>query len=665
VFPSLSWAVVTVAARDQANGLDSSGGNVEAFASMGRPSRGRSQGAGSKATLERASQRLDLLLMLGLAGLVALVFAPLGRAGFIHLDDDHYVYANPMVRSGLSWRTAAWAFTAFDNANWHPLTWLSHLTDVSLFGLDAGAHHLTSVTIHAAAAAVLFLALRRLTGRPWRSAFVAALFAVHPQHVESVAWISERKDVLSGLFAALTLWAYARWLERRSFGRYVAVAVFLALGLLAKPMLVTMPFVLLLVDVWPGRRLKGSSTAPPGTRWRVLRTLVLEKAPLLVLAAASSAVTYVAQQSGGAVHATTTLPIPLRIANALVSYAIYLVKTLWPSGLGVFYPHPVRIPGWQVMGAGLLLLALSALAVRSLRRHPVVFTGWFLFVGMLVPVIGLVKVGEQARADRYTYLPLVGVFLVVSWVGTEVLRGRRHVAGAVALTVVAACALVASAQASRWRDSETLFRHTLAVTEGNALVHNNLGVALSEAGRAEEARALFAEAVRLDPRYPDARGNLGFALLEAGEADAALLQLEEAVRLQPDSAVHRHNLGLALARRDDPEAAVGALEEAVRLRPEYAEARNNLGVLLDRVGRSAEAEAQLREAVRLRPAAAEPENNLGLAIARQGRVEEAVAHFRRALALQPGYGAAQRNLERAEAARAPRGEENGHSARRR
>jgi tetratricopeptide (TPR) repeat protein len=408
--------------------------------------------------------------------------------------------------------------------------------------------------------------------------------------------------------------------------------------------------VLVLIDIWPGGRLPVAAERPLVSSLRPLGRLVLEKAPLFALAAASAGVTYVAQQAGGAVHGLGTLPFPLRLANALVSYVAYLVKTLWPTGLSIFYPHPVHVPGWHAVGSGLIVLGLSTLAVRTLRRHPAVFTGWFWYVGMLVPVIGLVKVGEQARADRYTYLPLVGVFLVVSWLGAEALRGRERLASVVAGATIAACAMAASAQVSRWRDSETLFTHTLAVTQGNALVHNNLGIVLAERGRAAEARAQFSEAVRVDPRYPDARGNLGLALLEARETEAALVHLREAVRLQPGSAVHRHNLGLALAHMGDDEAAIAELAEAVRLRPRYGEARSNLGALLDRVGRSAEGEAHLREAVRLRPGAADSENNLGLAIARQGRFEEAIGHFRRALALQPGHGPAQRNLERAEAA---------------
>jgi tetratricopeptide (TPR) repeat protein len=609
------------------------------------------------------------LLSLGLIAINLVVYVPVRHHEFINFDDPQYVVENRLVREGLTWAGVAWAFTTGYAGNWHPLTWLSHMLDVQLFGLDAGAHHLTSVLLHVANTLLLFGLLYRMTGALLRSAFVAALFAVHPLHVESVAWVAERKDVLSTLFFMLTLHAYAAYTRRRRPAGYALVLGLFALGLMAKPMLVTVPFVLLLLDYWPLARARSATR----------RGLVLEKLPLIALAVASSVVTLVVQQRGGAVKGLDVLPLGRRLANAVVAYAAYLGKTVWPAHLAAIYPYPASLPWGWVAGATFGIIGVSVLALRAARRYPYLPVGWLWYLGTLVPVIGLVQVGGQPTADRYTYIPLVGVFILAAW-GTADLVARRPqwrlaVAAAAGMLVVG-CAAVARRQVQYWRGSIALWEHAISVTRENyraennlglllsregrpaeaiphfvealrikpdfAEAHNNLGFALADQGRTREAIAHYTEAVRLIPAYVEAHNNLGVALSGEGRNDEAIREFQEALRLDPALAVSHNNLGAALAKQGRLEEAVRHFSEALRLDPDYADARRNLalahnglGAALADQGRLEEAIAQYSEAVRLGPDLPDGHANLAAALAREGRVDEAIHEFQEAVRLAP------------------------------
>ena len=623
-----------------------------------------------------AARRRTWVVVLAVAALAALPYlTDGGLRTFVFVDDALNVLENEHVLPGLTAAGARWAFTEFHGANWHPLTWLSHMADVSLFGLEARGHHLTSLTLHALAAGLLFLALFRLTGALWRSALAAALFGSHPLRVESVAWIAERKDVLSGVFFMLVLLAWERYARRRGAGRYALVALLLALGLMAKPMLVTAPFVLLLLDLWPLGRWR------PGQSASRLGALVAEKLPLLLLSLASGVVTFLAQRAGEAVQGLEAYTLSVRLSNALVSCVAYLGMTLWPARLAFHYPHPVVVVAGKAAAALAVLGLLTWVAWRVRRRAPWWGTGWLWFLGMLVPVIGIVQVGEQAMADRYTYLPGIGLAVALVWGAAGAARGRgvRPAAVATLAGAVLGALLVASAlQAGRWRDAETLFRHTLAVTEGNWMTHNNLavllarekrreealrhyreglliqpyyadghynlGLLLAELGRTAEAIGEFREATRLDPRHAKALAHLGIALGRLGRWEEAVARQREALRVQPDFPEARNSLGLALVELGLPAEAEAEYREALRLRDEYPEARHNLALLLTRLGRVGEAADNYREALRLRPDLAESHQNLGVLLAREGRQGEAVAHFQEAVRLRPDYPEALFNL---------------------
>ena len=491
----------------------------------------------------------SILLALGLVALAAAIYWPVGGFGFVAYDDQAYLSGNEMVRRGLSWSGATWAFTTLTAANWHPLTWLSYLLDVKLFGVDPGWHHRVNVVFHAANGVLLFAFLRRTTGSLWRSALVAALFVAHPLHVESVAWISERKDVLSTFFWLLAMLAYAAYVQRPNRWRYLAVAALFVLGLLAKPMVVTLPFALLLLDVWPLRR----------------RPALVEKLPLFAISALSCVTTWVAQARSGAVRGTQWLTIPVRVENALASYAVYLGKTVWPESLAALYPHPGYqaggIPGGQIALAVAVLVVVTAVAIRLRRSVPAVAVGWCWYLGTLVPVIGLVQVGQQSMADRYTYLPLIGIFFAVVW-GLAALAARvrlgRIAAGAVASAAVMAFALTARHQAGYWRDSIALFDHAAHVTENNWLAWKNLGAALYESGRRPEALAAFQEEARIDPSDPDAWFNLGMTYGELERHAESAAAFEQALRLDPGDPLTRQNFMVeqALARPAPVPAAV-------------------------------------------------------------------------------------------------------------
>jgi protein O-mannosyl-transferase len=539
-------------------------------------------------------RRRRALIALALAVATLAVYWPVVGHGFVDYDDDEYVFRNPHVASGLSAEGVAWAFTSVAAANWHPLTWLSHMLDCQLFGLRPAGHHATSLALHTLNVVVLFLVLARLTGGLWPSAASAALFALHPLNVESVAWVAERKNVLSTLFWILALGAHGWYARRPGARRYLAVAAATALALLSKPMAVTLPFVLLLLDFWPlGRMRRGA-----------VGRLVVEKLPLLALAALTSAITLRAHLEGGSVVAVEAIPPGARVANAIVSYADYVAKLVWPARLGVFYPHrESSLSLAQVAATAVALLLVTAASLRAARRAPYLPVGWLWYLGTLVPVIGIVQVGTQAMADRYTYVPAIGLFIALCW-GVAALAARRPAPRALAAVAAAgllALAVRTSVQVRAWHDSLTLFTATLAAVPDSWVAHYNLGNALMAANRTAEAEAHFAETVRLRPRFARGHNNRGDALDALGRQQEAIAAYREAIRINPDLAEAHNNLGTALAAQGRLVEAEASLRAALERRPDFVEAYLNLGIVLRRLGRLADSGQALSRAVVLRP----------------------------------------------------------------
>jgi Flp pilus assembly protein TadD len=576
-----------------------------------------------------ASARSDCLraaaLALLLVAATAAVFAQVVEFDFITFDDNVYVTENPHVQAGLSWTNVRWALGAHE-CNWHPLTWLSLMLDAEVWGSRAAGFHLVNLLLHTANVLLLFLLLLRTTRCAYRSAFAALLFGIHPLHVESVAWIAERKDVLSTFFWFLTMHAYVGYAKRPSAGRYASTAAAFATGLLCKPMLVTLPVVLLLLDLWPLARFVPASEAERATP-SPLRRLVLEKVPLLALSAASSVITLYAQQRGGAVARLVEYPFALRLENAAVSTIAYLANAFWPSRLSVFYPHPGdHLPSWEAAVCGALVVALSVLAIYAARSAPYLTFGWFWYVVTLLPVIGLIQVGTQGMADRYTYVPLVGIFVALSWGipslvervtsrsrGARVGRRRHAVLCLAGCATAMALGVGAHKQAAYWRDSITLFEHAQRVTADNAVVHSNLGRALFDRGELDRALAHGRAVIRLDPAAPD-----GY-----------------------------FDLGVVLERMSRVDEAVAAYREAIRIAPDQANAHRNLGNLLAGQGRLGEAEDQLRDATRAQPDSSAARNDLGIVLGRREAYDEAIEQFSEALRLDPANERARVNLARA------------------
>jgi len=569
--------------------------------------------------------------------IVLAVYWQAGGNAFLGYDDDDYVTVNPSVLRGLTRESVSWAFTTFHVANWHPLTWLSHMADVELFGLDAGWHHRVNVLIHLVNTVLLFLVLWRMTGGLWQSAFVAALFGVHPLHVESVAWVAERKDLLSTLFWFLTMGAYTRYARSPGIGRYVPVALFLALGLMCKPMLVTLPFVLLLLDFWPLQRYGEGPFS-----MRAVSPLLLEKIPLLVLSAASCVLTYLAQSRGFTVISLGSVPVGARISNAIVSYVAYLGKTVWPGSLAVYYPHPAfvhaGIPTWQVAGSVLLLGAATLLALRQRKCHPYLLVGWLWYLGTLVPVIGLVQVGTQALADRYTYVPLIGVFMIVAWGVPEALRGwrfRRQVLGAIGGAVILALGITAWIQARHWRDGVSLFRHALNVTENNWVIWYNLGVTYQGLGQPGEALACFRKSVRIVPEFAGGWVRVGSTYDDLGQYQEAIASYREAIRVSPNYFKAWDNLGVVYDNLGRHLEAIACYRESIRIKPDNAMAWYNLGVAYSRLRQPQEAVKYYEEASRINPGFAGVWYALGVTYNRLGKPEQAREAYQRLLPISP------------------------------
>ena len=584
---------------------------------------------------------------------IFLCYGSMLRAGFINFDDGIYVEKNARVQEGLTPGAVQWAFTTGHASNWHPVTWLSHMLDCQLFGLDAGKHHLINLVFHALNSVLLFLLLRKLTGAMWRSAMVAALFALHPLHVESVAWVAERKDLLSACFGMLTLLAYTRFVTEskaqspRSKVWYAVMLILFALGLMSKPMLVTWPFVMLLLDFWPLHRLPADSQLLSFKTWKSHRALLIEKIPLLALVVASCVITYWVQSHGGAVASLERIPFGDRIMTAIIAYAAYLLNMCWPADLTVLYLPPAR---WEEELVGLALvvvIGMTLVAFRAGRKRGYLATGWFWYLGTLVPVIGLVQVGNQYMADRYTYLPLIGIFILMVWGVWELLCQHKHarpVAALVGCSLVATCGVITWKQAGYWKNSETLFTHCLRVDDKNYVIHNHLGTALLFAKRFEEAEAQYREALRISPVYSDAMNNLGVLLTQQGRIEEAMRYLQAAVRISPHFADTYGKLAIALSAAGKCDEAINYYHQALQLKPDLVEALNNLAWIF-----ATHPEEEYRngpEAVQLAEKACQLSGRtetiyigtLGAAYAEAGRFPDAIATAEQAVKSAKAHG---------------------------
>ncbi|MGD0596997.1 MAG: tetratricopeptide repeat protein [Sedimentisphaerales bacterium] len=523
---------------------------------------------------------------------------------FVNYDDRGYVYKNPNIQDGITLQAVKWAFTTGYASNWHPLTWLSHMLDWQFFGPNAGGHHLTNLIFHIANTLLLFLVLRRMTNAFWQSAFVAALFALHPLHVESVAWIAERKDVLSTFFWILTMWAYLRYVKHPNVLRYLFALLMFAFGLMSKPMLVTLPFVLLLLDYWPLERFGK----------RTIFYLIREKIPFIVLSTASSVITFLVQRSSGSVVTTTVIPLQVFVSNAFVSYVKYIEKMIWPSRLAVLYPHPLNnLTAGQVAAAVLILLVISVLVIRLAASRRYLLAGWFWYLGTLVPVIGFIQVGNQAMADRYSYITLTGLFIIIAWGVSDLLarwKYKKIVLASLAVLIVSTLSICTYNQLRYWRNTLTLFQHALDVTENNYIAHlqmaeflyeqqrldeavteyqkylqimpndpdvlNAFGVILGRLGRHDEAVRYLIKALQIKPDFADAHANIGYALIIRGNLDEAAVHLAKALQLDPNSALVHYHFGNILVQSGKINEAVTHFEKALQLKPDWVELMNTM-----------------------------------------------------------------------------------------
>lgn len=621
-------------------------------------------------------QRLfPLWICLGLAAITVAGFWPVARCNFINFDDPDYVTENAHVLRGVDWSNVRWAFTTGEAGNWHPITWLSHCLDCQMFGTNPAAHHLMNLGLHVANTLLVFLILRQMTGAMWCSAAVAALFGVHPLHVEAVAWVSERKEVLSFFLFMATIGAYAEYARRaegisitpqqlggktphaadqnaktprRVF--YVLSLLFFAVGLMSKPMLVTAPFVLLLLDYWP----LGRATSDG---WRVTRRLVIEKMPFLALSAASSVVTYIVQQKGGAIKESVSFSA--RLGNALVAYTRYLGKALWPHDLAVVYPHPGKWRAVTVLAAGGMLLLISVVVWEFGRRRKYLVTGWLWFLGTLVPVIGFLQVGSQAMADRYTYMPLIGILLMLVWGAGDWIRAltpgtagleqslsnvSRSVTAVGVLFFVAICATISNLQTRYWRNSGTLFGHALQVTQNNYLAEDKLGLYLADHGHSAQAIEHYRASLKINPAFGETHNNLGVELARTGQITEAMLSFSNAVELNPRLAAAFNNLGMGLTVSGRRAEALEPYERSLELEPRNPRFHRNLAQCLAGLGRLDEAVVHYREAAGLTPQDPEPRVELAKALGQQGRIAEAIDQCRQALRMNGSYDPAKQVL---------------------
>ena len=605
---------------------------------------------GKPAGLFAAPEKRNVVLCLLLVVATLALYNPVNRHPFVNYDDDRYVTENPHVHKGLNWDTVAWAMTATEQGNWHPLTWLSHALDYQLFHQNPAGHHFTSLLIHAANAVLLFLLLMYATGRLGPSLFVAALFALHPINVESVAWIAERKNVLSTFFFFAALGAYCWYARKPDWKRYLAFTSLFILGLMSKPMVITLPFVLLLLDYWPLGRIEKGPKGPRLVMQAPISRLLFEKLPLLALSGASALITMRAQQAGGAVRSIMQFSLGVRLENAVVAYATYLWKMVWPSHLAPLYPHPGNsLAAWQVVVSGLVLLAVSGVVLRF-RSRRYLMTGWLWFLGTLVPVIGLVQVGDQAMADRYAYIPLIGIFVMIAWGAADLADSRRI--GFAGRMIPAACILLALSWATNrqlgyWSSSYDLWTHTLAVTDRNFIAEDNLGGALLLQGKPDEAYPHFQAAAKINPRDPMSHSNLGAYLQQHGQLPEAMEQYQRTIELTSDAgllAATYANLGAAYRKLGDDEKARDSFDQALRLNPDQSNAYLGLGQLLEKQNQLDGAIKNYSRSVELRPT----DTGfllLGHALESAGRLPEALAAYQAALKLSPEMTEAQHAVD--------------------
>jgi protein O-mannosyl-transferase len=617
--------------------------------------------------------------------LAAMTFAVFGQTagfGFVNFDDQKYVYENSVVAKGLTLKGAIWAWTYGEIGHWHPLTWLTHMGDCQVYGLWAGGHHLTNVALHAAAAVLLFLALREMTGSLWRSAFVAAVFAIHPLRAESVAWVSERKDVLSGVFFMLTLWAYARYARQPSRGRYAAVALAYALGLLCKNSLVTLPFVLLLLDWWPLQRVKLDRVVGKVGGARLVEIfwgLIKEKIPLFLLSAGSCVATALVPEQ---LLDSVRQPFRERLGNAVFSYGIYFWQMVFPAGLAIPYLYPPNgLPFWKVALAFVLLAAISMVVLACWKKRPYLLVGWLWYLGMLIPVIGIIQISYYAHADRYTYLPGIGLVMAVTWLvaewGVKWHVGRMAMGGLMT-AVLGVLMVCARQQTTYWKSSETMWTHTLACIPGNSVacrnladvrlkegriaeaiviyrkglqdepdnvdLHNSLGSVFLHTGKADEAISQYQQALKINPVFETAHINLGNALLQKGRVDEAIAHFQIALQIKPDDAEVQNNLGNAFGRKGKEDEAIIHYQRALQIDPDCIPAHVNFGGLLLQRGKVDEAIAHFQRALEIKPDLAPAHDSLGNALLQKGRASEAIAHFQKALQIEPANPAIQNNL---------------------
>lgn len=627
----------------------------------------------------RSKYLISLLLVI----ITVAVYWPVLKYDFTNYDDDKYITDNPPVQAGLTLSSIIWAFTKIHESNWHPLTWLSHMLDAQVYGPNAMGHHLTNLLFHVANVLLLYIVFMLMTGCVWKSGFVASLFAIHPLHVESVAWIAERKDVLSTFFWLLTMLAYIRYASCRRIGRYIPIVVLFALGLMSKPMLVTLPFVLLLMDYWPlcrttfsdgwgfcvhnGKDEATSLKRGVGDRrkFRHVRakfsgnmSLVWEKTPLFLMTLASCIVTFYAQKTQGSVQSFEFYPLGVRIANSFAAYVGYIRKMFWPTDLACFYPHPGRdLPMWKPLWGIIVLAGVSYLVWRLASRRPYLAVGWLWYLGTLIPVIGFIQVGMQAMADRYTYIPLIGLFIIIAWGVPELIgcsgtsgkveeleKARQTIIAFAACTAVAALMVGTWFQVGYWKNSITLFERALAVTENNDTAHNNLGIALAWQGHLHEAIPHYKRALEISPLYGDAHGNLANAYAQLEMYDDAIREYKEVLKLNPNDPRAYYNLGNVLAAQGKAKEALENYSRALGIKQDDAGAHLSIGKMLADQGKYEEALVEYRKAIELKPSFAEAHYNMGLALKRLGRLDEAIKAYREAVRFKPEYPEALNNL---------------------
>ncbi len=630
--------------------------------------------------MSRTNQIICIYLFLAAATLMA--FWQVNRCDFVGFDDPMYVTENIHVKDGITREAIRWAFTTGYAGNWHPVTLISHMLDVELFGLRPRGHHLTNLLFHIANTLLLFFVFHRMTKAPWKSAFVAALFALHPLHVESVAWVAERKDVLSTFFWMLTMGAYIHYVEHPRFRSYLAVFTFLALGLMAKPMLVTLPFVLLLLDYWPLQRFERKASAQkihaeiirpvsaskrkrkssrkhtvqarvekekpadPKYQWALIHPLLIEKMPLFALAALSSIATFIAQQKGGAVASLEVIPPGARMANAFVSYVIYIGKTIWPDNLAFFYPHPGLLPFWQVLGAVLLLVAVTVIVILEAKSFPFLAMGWLWFAGTLVPVIGIVQVGRQALADRYTYVPLIGLFIMASWGIPELLkhwRYRKEALAASSALIFICLSIFTWTQVGYWRNSMALYDHALQVTSHNDVAHTNRGVAYAKLGSRSLAISDYDKAIEINPGNAEAYYNRGIEHDGLGNHLQAIADYDYAININPSYAEAYYNRGVTYGKLGNHRQAIEDFDRAIEVGPERIEPYYNRGFAYEELGDFRKAIENYDRAIEINPKNAEAFNSRGVAYGKLGDHRQSISDYERAIEINPGFAKAFNN----------------------